>query len=108
MMNCRFADLTQFESFQFIKNFPESNEGLTTDYKIDLEDYNIVLNDITKNVIRFVNILIVLVRITTSYVDTTLVKTLVFLQYKIHFITSMSDISVEKSFKSDDDIKYIF
>lgn len=91
IMNCRFADWTQFELFKFFKNFPESDEQNSNDYIKLVKDHCKILNHAAKNVVRFVNILLKLVSITTSYVDTSLLKTLIFLQYKIDFITSLRD-----------------
>lgn len=109
MMNCRLAEWTQLELFQFIERFPKSNEGLTNDYETNIIKYiNYGLNYIEENVTRFVNILFELLKITTSFADTSLLKTLVFLQYKIHFVTSLSERSITKTSNYYDDLKFIF
>lgn len=108
MTNCKFAEWTQYELFSFVERFPKSQEELLQNYKAYTKDYNALLNDIEKYLIRFENVLFELLKITAAYADTSLLKTLIVLRYKIHFITSLLKMFIPETFESDNDVKYIF
>lgn len=111
MMNCRLANLTQFQLFKFIKRFPllkQSNTKTNNIFITEINDHVKELNFIAKQIRRFISILQYFLSITSSYYDTSLLKIFLSLQFKIHFLTlfqhkaGLSEVDI-----SDDIIIYI-
>lgn len=87
-MNCRFNDWTQYHLYNFIQKFSlflQNNKNYNK-FKSDKETHINVLTNIENDVKRFVYILHNFLEIFGSYYDTTLLKTLILLQFKIEYI----------------------
>lgn len=93
-MNCSFAEWTQYKLFKFIRQFPliynstflnKYNNVFNKNYKILSEN----LSEIKNYIKRFINILLNnFLRLTYSRnYDTSFIKTLLLLKFKIHFLT---------------------
>lgn len=114
LMSCKFANWTHFELFKFITRFPLSQK-----FNIEIHDSFLKenvdrveeLKVIAENVRRFINILQYFRSISKSYYDTSLLKTLLLLQFKIHFLMSFQNsinfTNLEEVNTSDDVIIYI-